>query len=155
MTVTEPALVHPVNWNLEYRLRVGKAWSRFMRGLAKRQLLASRCPQCARIYVPPKSYCETCFVPIEEWTELEPVGTLHAATIVYQGFEGGPKAPYAVGAILVDGADTMLMHFVSGVDLSVPDTARAALRVGTRVRAVWSDTSTESITDIASFAVES
>ncbi|WP_127128950.1 Zn-ribbon domain-containing OB-fold protein [Georgenia sp. SYP-B2076] len=155
MTSTEP-LYHSVNWNLDYNLRLGKAWSRFMRGLQNQQLWASRCDACDRTYVPPKSFCESCFEAVadEDWRQVEPVGTIKAATIVYQGFDGGPEAPYAVGAIEVDGTDTMLMHFVGGVDLTDAEGARTTIAPGTRVRAVWSQSPDASITDIEHFVVD-
>jgi uncharacterized OB-fold protein len=153
LSSTEPALVHDVHWELNYKVRLGRAWSRFMRGLQEQKLFGSRCDTCNRVYVPPQSYCESCFVPIDSWLELEPVGTLQTATIVYQGFEGGPEAPYAVGAIKLDGADTLLMHFIGGVDLSSQEEARAVLRSGARVRAVWADERVGAITDIRHFVL--
>lgn len=153
MTQTETALVHDVYWNLHYKVRLGQAWSRFMRGLQERKLLGSRCAACERTYVPPQQYCESCFEPIDEWLELEPVGTLHTSTIVYQGFEGGPTAPYAVGAIKIDGTDSLLLHFIGGVDLNSQLDARDQLRSGTRVRAVWADTREAAITDISYFSI--
>jgi uncharacterized OB-fold protein len=153
MATTEPALIHDVQWKLDYKVRLGKAWSRFMRGLQNEELLGTRCPSCERTYVPPQSFCESCFVAIDEWLALEPVGTLRASTIVYQGFEGGPEAPYAVGAIEIDGTNTLLMHFVGGIDLTDQTAARARLRDGTRVRAVWAADRSAAITDIEHFEV--
>jgi uncharacterized OB-fold protein len=155
LTTPEPALVHDVHWELDYKVRLGRAWSRFMRGLQEQKLLGSRCATCERVYVPPQSYCESCFVAIDDWLEVEPVGTLRTSTIVYQGFDGGPEAPYAVGAIELDGADSLLMHFIGGVDLGSQDEARAALRSGARVHAVWADERVGAITDIEHFVIES
>jgi uncharacterized OB-fold protein len=148
---TESALIHDVHWRIDYRVKLGRAWSRFMRGLEQKQLLGTRCAACDRTYVPAQDYCEACYEKIEEWVELDPVGTLRAATIVYQGFEGGPEAPYAVGAIEIDGTDSLLMHFIGGVDLADSDAARAVLHDGLRVRARWADTRVAAITDIAAF----
>lgn len=153
MTQSEPALIHDVYWNLHYRVRLGQAWSRFMRGLQDQKLLGSRCDACARTYVPPQQYCESCFAPITEWIELDPVGALHTSTIVYQGFEGGPSAPYAVGAIKIDGADSLFLHFLGGVDLSDQASARAQLKSGTRVHAVWAENREAAITDIEHFSI--
>jgi len=150
-TVTEGTLIHDVHWDIAYRVKLGRAWSRFMRGLQQEQLWGTTCAECSRTYVPAQDYCESCFEKITEWVELEPVGTLRAATIVYQGFEGGPEAPYAVGAIEIDGTDSLLMHFITGVDLSDSDAARKALHNGLRVRAEWSQDRTAAITDIAGF----
>jgi uncharacterized protein len=151
MSSNEPALIQDINWTLDYRVRLGRAWSAFMRGLAEQKVLATHCAQCRRTYVPPQSYCESCYAAIAEWREIEPIGTLRAATIVYQGFEGGPTAPYAVGAINLDGTDSLLMHFLGGLDLSLSDVARRALHHGARVRAVWAAERRAAITDIDHF----
>jgi len=153
-TTTPDTLIHDVHWEIDYKVRLGQAWTRFMRGLQNKELWATRTNDGARTYLPPQTYDEATFEPISEWVQLEPVGTLRASTIVYQGFEGGPTAPYAVGAIQIDGTDSLLMHFIGGVDLTDPDSARAQLRSGTRVRAVWADDRTAKITDIVHFAVE-
>ncbi|QZS52756.1 Zn-ribbon domain-containing OB-fold protein [Rhodococcus opacus] len=153
-TTTPDTLIHDVHWEIDYKVRLGQAWTRFMRGLQNKELWATRTNDGARTYLPPQTYDEATFEPISEWVKLEPVGTLRASTIVYQGFEGGPTAPYAVGAIQIDGTDSLLMHFIGGVDLTDPDSARAQLRSGTRVRAVWADDRTAKITDIVHFAVE-
>jgi uncharacterized OB-fold protein len=148
---TATPLYHEVHWEIDYRVRLGVAWSKFMRGLQLKELLASTCASCTRTFVPPQSYCEFCFQPITDWRQLEPVGTLRTSTIVYQGFTGGPEAPYAVGAIEIDGTSSLLMHFIGGVDLSDPDTARKALRAGLRVKAVWAEDRKAAITDIRHF----
>src|SRR4051794_26758616 len=96
---TATPLYQDVHWEIDYKVRLGTAWSRFMRGLENQQLWGSTCAACNRTFVPPQSFCEFCHEPVTEWAELEPVGTLRASTIVYQGFAGGPEVPYAVGAI--------------------------------------------------------
>jgi uncharacterized OB-fold protein len=157
MTTTESTkshetLIHDVHWEIDYKVKLGRAWTRFMRGLENEELWGTKCEACQRVYIPAQDYCEACYERIQEWVQVEPVGTLKTATIVYQGFEGGPKAPYAVGAIEIDGTDSMLMHFIGGVDLNDPDKARAALHSGLRVRARWSSERSAAITDISHFA---
>lgn len=151
MNATPSPLIQDVNWKIDYRVKLGRAWSRFMRGLQDQQLLGSKCAECERVYVPAQDYCEACYAKIDEWLELEPVGTLDTATIIYQGFEGGPEAPYAVGAIAIDGTDSLLMHFIGGLDFTDVDVARERLRSGLRVRAVWSEDRSAAITDIKHF----
>lgn len=151
MTETQAPLIHHVNWNIDYRVKLGRAWSRFMRGLENKQLLASKCDECGRVFVPAQEYCEHCYVKIDEWQEVEPIGVVDTATIIYQGFEGGPEAPYAVGAIAIDGTDTLLMHFIGGVDLDDMDAARARVKRGLRVRGVWNENRKAEITDILHF----
>jgi uncharacterized OB-fold protein len=56
--VQTESLVHDIHWDIQYKVRLGQAWSRFMRGLQNCELWGSRCGSCARTYVPPQSYCE-------------------------------------------------------------------------------------------------
>jgi len=155
MSETTTPLVQDVHWDIEYRVRLGTAWSRFMRGLQQKELWATTCSHCDRCFVPPQSYCEFCYEAVGGWTQLEPVGVLRASTIVYQGFAGGPTVPYAVGAIAIDGSTSLLMHFLGGVDLTDADAARKSLHEGLRVRAIWADDRTAAITDIRHFEPDS
>ena len=149
--MTEQLLAHDVTWHIDYRIHLGETWSRFFHGLIAKEIRATSCSKCNRTFVPPQSYCEHCFEPIDKWTTVAETGTLHVATIVYRGFEGGPQPPYAVAGIQLDGADTLLMHHIGGVDFSNPDAARARLRRGLRVKAVWAENRTGSIMDIRHF----
>lgn len=122
-----------------------------MVGLIDRKIFANRCPNCQRVFVPPQAYCEACYVRTEQWLELPPVGNIDVFTVVWRGFTGGPKPPYAVGGIRLDGADTLLMHVLTGLDFSDPAAVREQLPSGSRVRAVWADERVGHILDIAHF----
>lgn len=141
----------PVHWDLHYDIHLGATWSRFMQGLTEQRILANRCPECARVFVPPQAYCEACFVRTDEWCELPPEGRVEAFTVAWQGFRGGPTPPYAIAGIRLDGASTLLMHYVSGLDLTDPAGVRDQLPYGARVRAVWAPERTGQILDIAYF----
>lgn len=149
--MTTEHLVHDVHWDVDYKIHVGEAWSRFFHGLRDQTILGSTCSSCDRTYVPPQSFCESCHEPIDDWSNVAPTGTLHAATIVYRGFKGGPEAPYAVGAIQLDGTDSLLMHFVGAIDLDDPESARRRLHHGLRLEAVWEDQRSGTILDIRHF----
>ncbi|MFE3000995.1 Zn-ribbon domain-containing OB-fold protein [Nocardia sp. NPDC059246] len=148
MTIT----TQRVHWDLNYDIHLGATWGRFMAGLTEQKILANKCPDCARVFVPPQAYCESCFVRTDEWLELPPEGVVEAFTVAWQSFRGGPTPPYAIAGIRLDGASTLLMHYVHGLDLSDPNEVRAQLPVGTRVRAVWAQERTGQILDIAYFA---
>jgi uncharacterized protein len=149
-TVNAPT-TQPVHWDLRYDVHLGATWSRFMAGLRDQRILANRCTTCARVFVPPQAYCESCFEPTGEWLELAPEGTVEVFTVAWLGFKGGPKPPYIIGGIRLDGASTLLMHRIVGVDLSDPAKVRDGLPTGSRVRAVWSDERSGQILDIAHF----
>jgi uncharacterized OB-fold protein len=141
----------PVHWDLHYNVHLGSTWSRFMAGLVDQKILANACTTCNRVFVPPQAYCESCFEPVEKWLELPPEGTLEVFTVAWLGFTGGPKPPYAIGGIRLDGASTLLMHWVVGLDFEDAAGVRAQLPSGSRVRAVWAPERTGQILDIAHF----
>lgn len=148
-------LLQDVHWDIQYKVKLGRAWSRFLDGLKHGELHGTTCSTCSRTYVPAQDYCESCFEAVTEWREVEPVGTLRAVTIVYQGFDGGPEVPYATGAIELDDTGLLFIHFLGGLDLSDEASARAKLVNGARVRAVFKPESERrsEITDIAHFAL--
>lgn len=148
--ITTPA-TQPVHWDLHYDIHLGETWSRFMDGLREQRILANECGSCSRVFVPPQAYCESCFEPVTTWRELPPEGVLEVFTVAWHGFRGGPTPPYAIGGIRLDGASTLLMHWVVGAEFSDTGDVRAALPFGTRVRAVWSPERTGQILDIAHF----
>lgn len=151
--MTEPLTIttQKVRWDLHYDIHLGATWGRFMAGLTERRILATACPECARVFVPPQAYCESCFVRTDRWLELPPEGVVEVFTVAWQGFRGGPTPPYAIAGIRLDGASTLLMHYLSGLDLSDPDGVRGQVPPGTRVRAVWAAQRTGQILDIAHF----
>ena len=90
-TMAEQLLTHDVTWHIDYRIHLGETWSRFFHGLVAGEIRATVCTSCDRTFVPPQSFCEHCFEPVEKWTTVSTKGTLQVATIVYRGFEGGPR----------------------------------------------------------------
>ncbi|GAC1593655.1 MAG: Zn-ribbon domain-containing OB-fold protein [Acidimicrobiales bacterium] len=151
LPVSSNPVTQRVHWDLNYDIHLGATWGRFMAGLRQKQILANRCPDCGRTFVPPQPYCEACFVPTGEWVELGQEGTVEAFTVAWQSFRGGPQPPYAIAAVRLDGADTLLMHYVQGLDLSDPNAVREQLPAGSRVRAIWSPERLGQILDIAHF----
>lgn len=147
MTIT----TQRVHWDLNYDVHLGATWGRFMTGLTEQKILANKCPECSRVFVPPQAYCESCFVRTGEWLELPAEGAVETFTVAWLGFRGGPTPPYAIAGIRLDGASTLLMHYVQGLDLSDPTAVREQLPPGTRVCAVWAQERTGQILDIAHF----
>lgn len=149
--MTTASTTQPVHWDLHYDVHLGATWSRFMNSLKEQRILANKCPACDRVFVPPQAYCESCYQRTEDWIELAPEGVLEVFTVAWLGFRGGPKPPYAIGGIRLDGASTLLMHWVVGLDLEDLSAGGAQPLSGSRVRAVWAEERTGQILDIAHF----
>lgn len=151
MTSTQesPSIVLPEDWHIHYDYTSGPITGRFLRSLAERRIEGIRCPSCEVVWLPPRGYCERCFVPTEEWVEVGPEGVIEAATVVTQAFVGAPHdPPYAIAFVRFDGADTALVNVLE-MDIDQDDVPGAAQRIrqGTRVVAKFVDTPQGRMTD--------
>ena len=129
---------------LEYDYSAGQSASRFLRAIAEGRLLGQRCPVDGRVYFPSRGSCPQHAATFgDEVVELADKGTIVTFSIVRVPSKNIPlELPYIAVNVLLDGADTVLMH-VLDADLD-------AVHMGMRVQAVWKPreewtTSTENI----------
>lgn len=109
---------------LPFRYAAGQAASRFFIALQERNvILGSRCSACRRVLAPARSFCPTCAGSALETTEIGPGGVLASWTSV--------PGRGTFGLVLLDGADTAMLHLV----LAEPE----ELHCGLRVRARFAD----------------
>jgi len=112
-----------------------------------KRLRGTRCASCSKVYMPPRSICPGCFAKLRDWVDLPPTGTLLTYTIVnytYSTYYQPMYAPYPVGIIKLDGADTGMCHLLGEV---VPED----IKIGMRVEAVFQEQRKGNILDIAYF----
>jgi hypothetical protein len=116
---------------LDYLFTAGQATSRFLKGLSERKIYGERCPECGKVYVPPRGACPTDGVPTTEQVELEHTGVVTTFCVVNVQFYGqGMEVPYVSATILLDGADIGLFALVQEIPFD-------QVRMGMRVEAVW------------------
>ena len=133
--------------NMAHRHYTGRAVGQFLANLKQGRVLGSRCGECARVFVPPRSICIRCFAKLSEFTPVGSEGTLLTFTIVrYQEAIHIHEAPFVVGLVQLDGSDTGLLHYIRETD-------KGTARIGARVQAVFRDTREGSILDIEHFKV--
>jgi len=129
--VAEPAegIVVPVV--LDYVYAASPEESAFYRAIAEGRLIGQRCPQCQKVYVPPRSACPSDGTPTAEEVPLSETGTVTTFCIVNVPFLGQRiTPPYVSAYVLLDGADIALQHLI----LDIP---AEEVRMGLRVKAVW------------------
>ena len=144
----EDLLVLPGNWNFDYNYFAGETASRFFAELRdNRRIMGRRCPSCHRLFVPAKSFCDACYVETGEWEEVGLEGTIEAFTIIQAKFPGLPDPPIAIGFVTLDGADSAVLNFIRGIDLSDVDAAGMRMFHETRVAVEFSDDPQGRITD--------
>jgi len=134
-----------------WRYASGAAMERFSAGLLERRIEALRCNGCGRRYLPPRPVCGRCHRRLNEWVPVSATGTLIAWTVMHQPILDGRtgklrEAPYGMGLIQLDGADTALNHYL---DECNPQ----RLAIGMRVRARWRAELRGAMDDIAHFEV--
>ena len=124
--------------NLKYRHSYGPHYGRMFDELAsRRRILGSLCPNCRNVLVPPREFCDACFVRTGQHVDVSDTGVLQAFSVIHLEFVGQTrKPPYVYAEIVLDGAATRLIHTVAGFDVAK---AVEILKIGMQVRAVWKD----------------
>jgi uncharacterized OB-fold protein len=144
---TAPLVTVAGHWDFDYTYYAGAAASTFFAELRDGRIVGSLCPQCERVLVPARKFCDSCFVDTTETREVGLAGVLETFTILTSSIPGSPEAPFVVGYVTLDGASTALLNFVTGVDLTDLDAAGKSLLHKPRVRVVFDESPQGRITD--------
>ncbi|GBC72701.1 hypothetical protein HRbin04_00092 [archaeon HR04] len=67
---------------LDYVYTLGVAGERFFRETLNGRIMATRCDECNRAYLPPRIYCSRCFKRLDGWVEVERRGIIYSYTYV-------------------------------------------------------------------------
>ena len=131
---------------MPYLYSAGPVVSRFLCALRdEKKILGIKCPKCGLVYVPPRATCGKCFSEMSEWKELTGKGTLETFTVVnYQEPTQPAKAPFILGVIKLDGADTGLPHLIG-------EASEKDLSIGMQMEPVFQENRTGHILDIKYF----
>lgn len=119
--------------NAKYAWSAGIAYGRFLDELKEGRIIGRRCRRCERIIVPPRMFCEQCFVPTDEWVYVQDTGTINTFSLSYLDADANRiKDPILVAVIDLDGASPGIgiLHKLGNVD---PE----KIHVGMKVKAVW------------------
>ena len=136
---------------LDYQHAYGHYYGTLFDGIKNsRRIRGVRCPSCRNVLVPPRPVCEACYVRTVDWVDVPDTGVVQACSVVHVEFVGQLfPPPYVYAEIVLDGSATRLIHTVGGI--SAEDARAGAIKPGSRVKAVWSDRRTGSLTDIEYF----
>jgi uncharacterized OB-fold protein len=96
-------------------------------------LLGSYCPTCRKVVIPPRTVCEWCFQPMDEFVPLADTGTVNTFSLCYVTWDVQRiKEPEIPAVIDIDGASSVhgIMHMLGEVDPK-------DIKIGMRVKAVW------------------
>lgn len=132
-----------------YSWDTGTAIGTYLSGLKRGVLLGSRCSTCRKTVVPPRTVCEWCFRPMEDYVPLRDTGTVNTFSLCYVTWDMQRVTEPEIPAVIeIDGASPLhgIMHKLGEVDPK-------DVRIGMRVEVVWKPVERRegAITDIAYF----
>jgi uncharacterized OB-fold protein len=131
----------------DYKRSVGPVLGRFFTELRDRKLVGSKTAN-GRVNVPPMEYDPATGEAVDEIVAVGPAGSVTSWCWVNEPLRNHPlDRPFAFALVLLDGADTAMLHAVDAGDESKMST-------GMRVTPRWADTPIGSILDLACFVPE-
>ncbi len=116
-----------------YAWDAGIAIGRYLAELKAGRLVGVHCPSCGRILVPPRMFCQDCFVSTDGFVPLQDTGTVITFSICHIRWDMVRlEHPLIPAVIAIDGASPGMgiLHLLGEVDPK-------AVRIGMRVQAVW------------------
>ena len=148
MSTDQDLITIPAKWDFDYRYFAGKTASRFFAEIRdNRRIMGTRSAKSGRVLVPARSFSDADYAPTTDWVETGPGGVLEVFTIIGTKFPGLPDPPFVLGYVTLDGADTAILNYVLGIDLSDLNTAAHTLMKQPRVTAVFKEAREGRITD--------
>lgn len=137
----------PHTLEYDYKRSVGPVLGRFFTELRDRRFVGSKTSD-GRVHVPPMEYDPATGAAVDEIVAVGPTGSVTSWCWVAEPLRNHPlDRPFAFALILLDDADTAMLHAVDARD-------EAKMSTGMRVVPRWSETPTGSILDLACFEPE-
>jgi len=129
-----------VKWtpSLKYAWDNGPALGRYLAELKNGKIIAKKCDKCQRLMIPPRMFCELCWVPSGEWVYVQDTGRVNTWVVSYVDWKAtrldikGGVRPYTPAVIEIDGAskEMGILHLLDEVD-------PWKIYRGMKVKAVW------------------
>jgi uncharacterized protein len=111
----------------------GIAIGRYLAGLYEGMIFGAYCRNCQLTVVPPRTVCEWCFRPMDDYVPLKDTGRINTFSLCYVTWDVQRlETPEIPAVIEIDGASPLhgIMHKLGEVD---PD----KIHINMRVQAVW------------------
>lgn len=93
-----------------YLYTAGVAGEKFFQSLKEGKLIASRCPDCGKRYIPPRIYCEECLSDVQDYFEVPKSGIVESWSEVYlTADEELLEKPILIALVRIDETDGKLI----------------------------------------------
>lgn len=132
---------------LQYKYTAGVAGQRFLTELKDNgRITAPRCSKCKKAYLPPRLFCDNCFIRMQEWIEVRGEPFLYSWTISRRRRDGSMGEAQIIGLVRFKGVEGGLVHLIRAEN-------QRKLRIGVRLKPVLREESerTGSMRDIECF----
>lgn len=117
--------------HLPYHYVAGDRRARYMRALADKRILGSRCSATGKVFVPPLVNSPESFAPANELVEVSDRGVVTTFCVVNIPVIGREvELPYVAASVALDGADVSIFAMIQ-------ECPAVDARMGMRVEAVW------------------
>lgn len=119
--------------NGQYAWDTGIGIGNYLAALKEGYLLGSYCRHCRKTVIPPRTVCEWCYRPMDEFVPLQDTGTVNTFSLCYVTWDVQRiEEPEIPAVIEIDGASPLhgIMHMLGEVK---PED----VHIGMRVQAVW------------------
>ncbi len=116
---TTDATSWPGKIPMQYVYTAGRAGEHFFQSLkTKGKFVGAKCEKCDQVYVPARIFCESCFARLgpKDYVTLPSTGVVQSFTYSFETFDEREKKPSLVATIALDGADTVIMHWLGEVE---------------------------------------
>ena len=138
--MSEPSLTAPHQLSYTYKRSLGPVLSQFFTALRGRKILGVK-RKDGTVLVPAREYDPDTAEALDELVEVQDTGVVKSWSWVEQPRRQQPlDHPFAYALVLLDGADTPLLHAVDAG-------SEAKMATGMRVKARWADETIGAITD--------
>ena len=148
----DPVEVVPYKLRLQYEHSYGPYYGRMFDEIkTNRVIMGVRTSEGDAALLPPREIDDISHKRTGTWKACKDTGTIRGCSIINLEFLGQTRPPpYVYAEIVLDGASTRLIHMI---DIDDVEEAKQRIKPGTRVRAVWGNERTGSLSDIERFEV--
>ena len=147
MSDSKDLLRAPFELAYNYKRSSGPVMSEFFEALGQQKILGTK-SNAGKVFSPAAEFDPETNEPLKEMVEVGPGGVVESFSwIENPQHHHLIKEPFAFALIKLDGADTSMLHMVTQCN-------EADLRIGSRVKANWSEIQEQRITDIKFFTLE-
>ena len=123
----------------EYLVSYGETSKFFREVLLNKKLYGTQCPNCRKVWMPPREHCSDCYVTTE-WIPLSGKGTVLSCTYCFYAsinedeIEAFEDIPFVLAVVKLDEADTCFLHNVVARERRV-----GVIKTGARITVAWKE----------------